>query len=50
MHDLEKPVYVDTCVDTAHPIAHVRNVPLSMQDGKVNLGSLLGLVRVSMSA
>jgi hypothetical protein len=32
---LEKPGYVETGDDTAHPIAHIRNVPLAMQDGKI---------------
>ena len=31
----KRPGYVETGDDTAHPIAHVGNVPLSMQDGKV---------------
>ena len=35
MHDPQKPGFVETGDDTAHPIAHVGNVPLSMQDGKV---------------
>ena len=35
MKDPERPGYVETGDDTAHPIAHVKNVPLSMQDGKV---------------
>ena len=35
MHDPERPGYVETSDDTTHPIAHVGNVPLSMQDGKV---------------
>lgn len=35
MHDPEKPRFVEIGDDTAHPIAHVGNVPLSMQDGKV---------------
>ena len=35
MKDPEKPGYVETGDDTAHPIAHVGDVPLSMQDGKV---------------
>ena len=30
-----KPGYVETGDDTTHPIAHVGDVPLSMQDGKV---------------
>jgi len=33
--NLEKPSYVETGNDTAHPIAHIRNVPLAMQDGKI---------------
>ncbi len=33
--NLEKPCYVETGDDTAHPIAHIRNVPLAMQDGKI---------------
>jgi hypothetical protein len=31
----EKPGYVETGNDIAHPIAHIRNVPLTMQDGKI---------------
>ena len=31
----KKPRYVETGDDTAHPIKHVGNVPLSMNDGKV---------------
>ena len=31
----EKPGYVETGDDTTHPIAHVGDVSLSMQDGKV---------------
>jgi hypothetical protein len=33
--NLEKPGYVETGDDTAHPIAHIGNVPLAMQDGKI---------------
>jgi hypothetical protein len=33
--NLEKLGYVETKDDTAHPIAHIRNVPLAMQDGKM---------------
>ncbi len=33
--NLEKPSYVETRDDTAHPIAHIGNVPLTMQDGKI---------------
>jgi hypothetical protein len=32
---LEKPVYVETRDDTVHPITHIGNVPLTMQDGKI---------------
>ena len=35
MKDPKKPGYVETGDDTTHPIAHVGDVPLSMQDGKV---------------
>ena len=34
MRNPEKPGYVETGDDTTHPIAHVGDVPLSMQDGK----------------
>jgi hypothetical protein len=33
--NLEKLGYVETGDDTAHPIAHIENVPLAMQDGKI---------------
>ena len=33
--NLEKPGYVETEDDTTHPIAHITNVPLAMQDGKM---------------
>ena len=33
--NLDRPGYVETGDDTAHPIAHVGNVPLAMQDGKM---------------
>jgi hypothetical protein len=33
--DLEKPGYVETGDVTTHPIAHIGNVPLAMQDGKI---------------
>jgi hypothetical protein len=33
--NLEKPSYVETGDDTAHPIAHIENVPLVMQDGNM---------------
>jgi hypothetical protein len=33
--NLEKPGYVETRDYTTHPIAHIRNVPLAMQDGKI---------------
>ncbi|MCO5611555.1 hypothetical protein L7F22_065808 [Adiantum nelumboides] len=32
---LQNPGYVETGDDTAHPIAHTGNVPLSLQDGNV---------------
>ncbi|MCO5566304.1 hypothetical protein L7F22_019980 [Adiantum nelumboides] len=32
---LQNPGYVETGDDIAHPIAHTRNVPLSLQDGNV---------------
>ena len=35
MKDPKRPGYVETRDDTTHPIAHVGDVPLSMQDGKV---------------
>ena len=33
--NLEKPGYVETGDDTAHPIAHIGIVPLVVQDGKM---------------
>jgi hypothetical protein len=33
--NLEKPSYVETRDDTTHPITHIGNVPLVMQDGKM---------------
>jgi hypothetical protein len=33
--NLEKPGYVKTKDETTHPIAHIGNVPLAMQDGKI---------------
>jgi hypothetical protein len=33
--NFEKPSYVKTRNDTTHPIAHIENVPLLMQDGKM---------------
>jgi hypothetical protein len=33
--NLEKPGYVETGDDIAHPIVHIGNVPLAMQDGKI---------------
>jgi hypothetical protein len=33
--NLEKLGYVETGNDTTHPIAHIGNVPLTMQDGKI---------------
>jgi hypothetical protein len=33
--DLDKPGYVETGDDTTHPIAHIGNVPLTMQNGKI---------------
>jgi hypothetical protein len=33
--NLEKPGYVETGDDTAHPITHIGNEPLAMQDGKI---------------
>jgi hypothetical protein len=33
--NLEKPDYVETRDDTTHPITHIGNVPLAMQDGKM---------------
>ena len=35
MKKQEKLGYVETGNDTTHPIVHVEDVPLSMQDGKV---------------
>ena len=35
MKNLDKPGYVETRDDTTHPIAHIENVPLAMQDGKM---------------
>jgi hypothetical protein len=33
--NLEKPSYIEMGDHTAHPIAHIENVPLVMQDGKI---------------
>ena len=33
MKNLERPGYVETWDDIAHPIAHIGKVPLSLQDG-----------------
>ncbi len=33
--NLKKPSYVETGDDITHPIAHIRNLPLAMQDGKI---------------
>jgi hypothetical protein len=33
--NLEKPSYVEMRDDTTHPIAHIENVPLVMQDGNM---------------
>ena len=41
MKDLERPGYVERRDDTAHPIAHVGDVPLFMQDGKVQTSKSL---------
>ena len=35
MQTLQNPGYVKTGDDTAHPIAHTGNVPLTLQDGNV---------------
>ena len=35
MQDLERPGYVETRDDTSHPIKHIGNVSLTLQDGKV---------------
>ena len=35
LQTLQNPGYVETGDDTAHPIAHTGNVPLSLQDGNV---------------
>ena len=35
MQNLEQPGYVEIGDDTAHPIKHTGDVPLTMQDGKV---------------
>ena len=35
MQNLERPGYVETGDDTAHPFKHTGNVPLTMHDGKV---------------
>jgi len=45
MHDPKKPSFVEIRDDTAHSIAHVGNVPLFMQDGKVN--HLVDVIHVS---
>ena len=34
MKELSKPRYVETGDDTMHPIEHVGNVPLTLEDGK----------------
>jgi len=39
--NLGRPGYVETGDDIAHPIAHVENVPLAMQDGKMKYFSNL---------
>ena len=50
MHDPERPGHVETGDDTAHPIAHVGNVPLSMQDGKVKyLADVLHVPQITKS-
>ena len=35
LQTLENPSFVETSDDTAHPIAHIENVPLSLQNGHV---------------
>ena len=35
LQTLENPGFVETGDDTAHPIAHTGNVPLSLQNGNV---------------
>lgn len=42
MQNLERPGYVETGDDIAHPIAHIGKVPLSMQHGQMKyLGDVL---------
>ena len=48
MRDPEKPGFVETSDDIAHPIAHVGDVPLSMQDGKVKyLANVLHVPKIT---
>ena len=35
MQTLDSPGYVEIGDDTTHPIAHTRNIPLSLQNGQV---------------
>ncbi len=42
--NLENPGYVQTGDDTTHPIVHIGNVPLAMQDGKIKYLSNVLLV------
>ena len=35
MQTLDNPGYVETGDDTAHPIVHTGNIPLSLEDGQV---------------
>ena len=44
LQNLTNPGFVETGDDTAHPIEHTRNVPLSMMDGKVKY--LTGVLHV----
>ena len=44
----KKPRYVEIGNDTTHPIAHVRDVSLSMQDGKVKcLTNVLHVTKIT---
>ena len=48
MHDPKRRGYVETGDDTAHPKSHAKNVPLSMQDGKVKyLADVLHVTQIT---
>jgi hypothetical protein len=45
---MEKLGYVETGDDIAHPITHIKNVPLAMQDGKIKyLSDVLHLPNIT---